>query len=61
MLEHVGMKRKKATQVKQRIQLKEINQQVPVTERRLKRYRDKIKQYSKNRTFQNNEKNSTSK
>ena len=45
----------KATQLKQKIHLEEINQKVLAKEARLKRYRDRIKQYRQNRTFQNNE------
>ena len=41
-LEYVEKKRKKATQVKQKIQLEEINQKVLVKEGRLKRYCDGI-------------------
>ena len=37
------------------VQVKEINQKVIVKEGRLKRYRQRVKQYRKNRTFQNNE------
>ena len=36
-------------------QLEEINQKVLAKEGRLKRYRQRVKQYRKNRTFQNNE------
>ena len=46
---------KKATQEKITIQLEEINQKVHAKEGRLKRYRQMIKQYRQNRTFQNNE------
>ena len=52
-------KKEKATQVKMTIQLEEINQKVPAKEERLKRYRDRVKQHRQNRTFQNNEKNSS--
>ena len=37
------------------IQLEEINQKVQVKEGRLKSYRESLKQYRQNRTFQNNE------
>ena len=37
------------------IQLKEINQTALVKEGRLKRYRERVKQYRQNRTFQSNE------
>ena len=37
------------------IQLEEINQKVLAKEGRLKRYRQRVKQYKQNRTFQNNE------
>ena len=43
------------------MQLEEINQKILGKEGRLKKYRDRIKQYNQNRTFQNNEKNSTNK
>ena len=49
-------KKKKATQqLKQIIQLEEINLKIQAKEGRLKRYRGRIKQYRQNRTFQNNE------
>ena len=37
------------------MQLEEINQRVLAKEGRLKRYRQRVKQYRQNRTFQNNE------
>ena len=37
------------------IQLEEINQKILAKEGRLKRYRDRVKQYDQNRIFQNNE------
>ena len=37
------------------VQLEEINQKVLAKEGRLKRYRQRVKQYRQNRTFQNNE------
>ena len=45
----------KTTREKITIQLEEINQKVLAKERRLKRYRQRVKQYKQNRTFQNNE------
>ena len=48
-------KKEKATQEKITVQLEEINQKVLVKERRLKRYQQRVKQYTQNRTFQNNE------
>ena len=38
------------------IQLEELNQKVLAKEGIVKRYRDRVKQYRQNRTFQNNEK-----
>ena len=49
-------KRKAVQQLKQKVQVKEINQKVLVKKGRLKRHRDRIKQYRQNRIFQNNEK-----
>ena len=37
------------------IRLEEINQKVLAKEGRLKRYRQRVKQYRQNKTFQNNE------
>ena len=37
------------------VQLEEINRKIVAKEGRLKRYRQRIKQYRQNRTFQNNE------
>ena len=48
-------KKKKATEEKITTQLEEINQKVLAKEGRLKRYRQRIKQYRQNGTFQNNE------
>ena len=48
-------KNEKATQEKIIIQPEEISQRVLVKEGRSKRYRQKVKQYRQNRTFQNNE------
>ena len=45
----------KTTREKITVQLEEINQKVLAKERRLKRYRQRVKQYRQNRTFQNNE------
>ena len=42
-------------------QLEDINQKILVKEGRLKRYQESVKQYKQNRTFQNNERNSTNK
>ena len=50
-------KKEKTTQEKITIQLEKINQKVLAKEGRLKRYRERVKQYRKNRTFQNNERN----
>ena len=46
-----GNRKEKATI----IQLEEINQKVLAKEGILKRYRQRVKQYRQNRTFQNNE------
>ena len=48
-------KNERAIQEKKTIQLEEINQRVLAKERRLQRYRQKVKQHRQNRTFQNNE------
>ena len=45
-------KKEKATRGKIPVQLEEINQKVLAKEGRLKRYRQRIKQYRQNRTFQ---------
>ena len=45
----------KTTREKITVQLEEINQKVLAKEGRLKRYRQRVKQYRQNRTFQNNE------
>ena len=45
-------KKEKATQEKITIQLKKINRKVLAKEGRLKRYRQRVKQYRQNRTFQ---------
>ena len=44
----------KTTREKITVQLEEINKKVLAKEGRLKRYRQKVKQYRQNRTFQNN-------
>ena len=54
MLKQKGKKQQKIT-----IQLEKINQKVLAKEGRLNIYRQRVKQYRQNRTFQNNEKNST--
>ena len=51
----------KSTQVKETKKHEKINQTVVDKEERLKGYRDRIKLSRKNRTFENNWKNSTSK
>ena len=48
-------RQEKTTLEKLKIQLEEINQKVLAKEGRLKRYRERVKQYTQNRTFQNNE------
>ena len=48
-------RKEKTTQEKLTIQLEEINQKVLAKEGRLMRYRQRVKQYRQNRTFQNNE------
>ena len=49
-------KKEKATQEdKITLQLEKINKKVVAKEGRLTRYRQKVKQYRQNRTFQNNE------
>ena len=49
-------RKEKTTQEKLTVQLEEIHQKVRAKEGRLKRYRQRVKQYRQNRTFQNNEK-----
>ena len=49
-----GNKKEQATQEKITVQLEEINQKVLAKEGSLKRYRQRVKQYRQNRTFQNN-------
>ena len=51
----IGGKKEQATWGKITVQLEEINQKVLAKEGRLKRYRQRVKQYRENRTFQNNE------
>ena len=48
-------RKEKTTQEKLTIQLEQIYQKVLAKEGRLKRYRQSVKQYGQNRTFQNNE------
>ena len=48
-------RKEKTTQEKLTVQLEEIQQKVLAKEGRLKRYRQRVKQYRQNRTFQNNE------
>ena len=48
-------KKKQVTWGKITVQLEEKKQKVPAKEGRLKRYRQRVKQYRQNRTFQNNE------
>ena len=45
----------KRQEKKTTVKLEEINQNVLAEEGRLKRYRQRVKQYRQNRTFQNNE------
>ena len=47
-------KKGKATQEKITIQLEEINEKILAKQGRLKRYRQRLKQYRKNRNFENN-------
>ena len=48
---------RKSKRLGQTIRLEEINQKVLAKEERLKRYRDTIKQYRRNKTFRNKERN----
>ena len=48
-------RKEKTTQEKITINLEEINQKVLAKKRRLKGYRQRVKQYRQNRTFQNNQ------
>ena len=50
-----GDEKEKSNTRKISIQLEENNQKVLTKEGRLKRYRQRVKQYRQNRTFQNNE------
>ena len=50
-----GKRMEKTTREKITVQLEEINQKVLAKEGRLKRYRQRVKQYRQNRIFQNNE------
>ena len=49
-------RKENTTQEKLTVQLEEIHQKVLAKEGRLKRYRQRVKQYRQNRTFQNNKK-----
>ena len=49
-------RKEKTTQEKLTVQLEEIHQKVLAKEGWLKRYRQRVKQYRQNRTFQSNEK-----
>ena len=51
----ISKKKEQATRGKITVQLEEINQKVLVKEGRLKRYRQRVKQYRQSRTFQTNE------
>ena len=51
----ISGKKEQATWGKITVQLEEINQKVLSKEGRLKRYRQRVKQYRQNKTFQNNE------
>ena len=48
-------KKEQATWEKITVQLEEINQKILANEGRLKRYRQRVKQYRQNRTFEDNE------
>ena len=50
-----GGRKEHASWGKITVQLEEINQKILAKEGRLKRYRQRVKQYRQNRTFQNNE------
>ena len=50
-----GKRMEKTTREKITEQLEEVNHKVLAKEGRLKRYRQRVKQYRQNRTFQNNE------
>ena len=50
-----GNKKEQATQEKITVQLEEINQKMLAKEGRLKGYRQRVKHYRQNWTFQNNE------
>ena len=51
----ISGKTEQATWGKITVQLEKINQKALAKEGRLKRYRQRVKQYRQNRTFQNNE------
>ena len=55
-----GGKKERATWGKIAVQLEEINQKVLAKEGRLKRYRQRLKQYRQNRTFQKKKKKGNS-
>ena len=61
MLEHLEIKRKKAIQEKITIQLEEIDQKIQAKEGRLKRYRQRVKQYIHKRILKKTKENSTKK
>ena len=50
-----GKRMEKTTREKITVQLEEISQKVLAEEGRLKRYKQRVKQYRQNRIFQNNE------
>ena len=50
-----GEKKEQATQEKITVQPEEINKKALAKKGRLKRYRQRVKQYRQNRIFQNNE------
>ena len=50
-----GKRMEKTTREKITVQLEEINQTILAKYGRLKRYRQRLKQYRQNRTFKNNE------
>ena len=54
-------RKEKKTQLKLTLKLEEISHKILAKERRLKKYRYRIKQYRQNKIFQNNKRNSTNK
>ena len=48
----MGEQKGKSNRRKITVQLKEINHKVPAKDGRLKRYRQRVKQYRQNQTFQ---------